>query len=199
MAVSRLLSLLLMIISFCLHAARIEAATTVTITSRTVINQLTSTYTSTITATSNPAGIPTLIYNCAKMPAICNNVDQYLHRQVPPAGLDPLYKTIPGNGYLDFHYDSNRYRVNARRNSVCPGNWYNNHPCPEPSQPPVVVAGGWVNARGDFQGEAFVGGTRIEPNSANPIGAMLFEITNPARGSAYQGMIWSCDEFPPAT
>lgn len=98
----------------------------------------------TITMSANPVGVPTLAYNCAKLPAICNNVNanggQYALTDLGN-NLKGRLSTVP---FVVMHSDTDADRRKARRDSVCPssGNnaWKNTHTCPEPDQPLVVPA-----------------------------------------------------------
>jgi hypothetical protein len=77
--------------------------------------------------------VPTLVYNCAKMPAICNNVNK-----IYPRNPDGTLK----DGPVRLHYDALGSAKDDRRKRACPKSgkdkeWYANHPCPEQDQPPV--------------------------------------------------------------
>ncbi|KAM5523968.1 hypothetical protein FOXYSP1_00011 [Fusarium oxysporum f. sp. phaseoli] len=84
-------------------------------------------------------GIPTLAYNCAKVPASCENV----HQQYPlattvhaaPAGAVTGHHTILGaRSHLPLHFDRND-NIGGQRGKACAKNWKNHHNCPESSQP----------------------------------------------------------------
>lgn len=142
---------------------------------------------------ANPIGVPTLVYNCAKMPSICNNVHanggQYQLSNLG-SGLKGRLATVP---FVTLHVDPNSARGNTRRGQSCPGNWKQNHACPEPggngrdAQPLVVPepfnAGGRTVSSG-FVGEAL--------DAAN----LDYHILDPSGDTT--GMAWTCDEFPPA-
>ena len=94
---------------------------------------------------ANPMGIPTLTYNCAKMPSICQNVNSQNPLQPTQGGFGPVQGQ---NNYVTLHYDRQagspraaQRRCQACPNSRCPGNpvpWKSTHACPEPQQPLVV-------------------------------------------------------------
>lgn len=103
------------------------------------------------TATQNALGIPTLIYNCAKLPAICNNVNQ--RKDISELNTDPNsqdFMKLKGKDHIEMHYDPNHQRKIDRRKTACPDTgykkqdgtqvkpWTQDHVCPEPDQPPVV-------------------------------------------------------------
>ncbi len=74
--------------------------------------------------------MPTMVYNCAYMPAICKNIKKYLG-SMPVAGQEHT-----------FHYDresgtaNNKKRSKARRDAVCPDDWIKESgKCPESDQP----------------------------------------------------------------
>ncbi|KAK5741279.1 hypothetical protein LTR17_003985 [Elasticomyces elasticus] len=141
----------------------------------------------------NPIGVPTLAYNCAKLPAICNNV----HANGGQYDLTNLGNNLKGRltsgTYVAMHSDTDATRRDARRDDVCPstGNnaWKNTHPCPEPDQPLVVPApynnGGRTVETGGFIGSVVSGVAPVDNHILDPSG----DIT---------GMAFTCDEFPPA-
>lgn len=134
------------------------------------------------------AGIPTLIYNCAKMPAICYNVDQREH-------LDDDF--LVRNPPLTFHFDTDPQRNKKRRDRACPERWYQDHTCPEVGgQPPVIVAGGYMDDDGDPEPPAFSGVWLSDINNPNPSGAARNLIQDHSR--FFAGLFWSCDEWPAA-
>ncbi len=74
--------------------------------------------------------MPTMVYNCAYMPAICKNVKKY-SGYLPVAGQERT-----------FHYDRDlnvakaRKRLTARRKAVYPDDWIKEPGrCPESDQP----------------------------------------------------------------
>lgn len=91
------------------------------------------------TVSQNQHGIPTFAYNCAKVPALCENVHQQypLATTVIPAAPASItaYHTIIGQSYLQLHYDRDS-NSGARRGVACKSSWKNTHACPEANQPP---------------------------------------------------------------
>jgi hypothetical protein len=67
------------------------------------------------TVSQNQHGIPTLIYNCAKVPALCENVHQQYPLattvQAAAAGAVTGHHTILGASYLQFNYDNDYCRL----------------------------------------------------------------------------------------
>jgi hypothetical protein len=140
----------------------------------------------------NPHGIPTLVYNCAKMPAICTNVHWRNSLQAEPAaGGQNLGQLAGGAAHIELHYDTDVTRKAQRRDSVCTSDWARLHPCPEnnPAQPPTVPSGASYN-RGSWPAQRF-----------NPSG---LTISRPGYNRIADdqgndsGLIWTCDEWPPA-
>ncbi|KAK6066218.1 esterase family protein [Seiridium cupressi] len=147
---------------------------------------------------TNPLGIPTMAYNCAKMPSICENVNANSARN----GRGNYALRRDNNGHLgrlanvDFlepNVDTDQDRIDNRRDQEsCPGNWKANHPCPETNQPLVVPEP--FNRGHRTVSNGFVG-QRLSPNL--PQGAAgSYQIADPSGADA--GMAWTCDEFPPA-
>ncbi|KAK3675425.1 hypothetical protein LTR78_004508 [Recurvomyces mirabilis] len=136
----------------------------------------------------NPLGVPTLVYNCAKVPALCKNVNGNggaYSLSTLPGGLNG---GLANGNYLTLHVDPDADRGDDRRTESCPGNWKKNHVCPEPDQPLVVPApfnkGGRTVSTGGFVGYAMDGSVSN------------YRILDPS--GAQTGMAWTCDEFPPA-
>lgn len=131
---------------------------------------------------------PLLAYNAAKLPSIVQNVGTKLD--------------FDNNGNLVhdpavYHYDTSQSRKDQRRNAAgCNERFYENHPCPERDQPPVVKQGGFVDLDLNPQGLAFDGQTY--QHSGSPVKGALKNLIADNNGQ-YQGMFWSCDEWPPAT
>lgn len=106
----------------------------------------------------NPHGIPTLIYNCAKVPALCENVHKqyplntYTHSTTNAAGVAvPVatgYSTMQGRTHLLLHFDRAGNSQN-RRGVACGSGWKKVHSCPESDQPEYVLRG--VSATGDLR------------------------------------------------
>jgi hypothetical protein len=133
--------------------------------------------------------LPTLYYNCALMPAICANVQQWLtaNSQVLPK---------------DFHIQVGNERNTAiRRSKSCPSNWAANHPCPEPFGQPTVVHG-WGQYINGNAGRTMVqfGNSLLSDLTANPPIQSIFtnEIEGTVTGES-SGLGYTCDEFPPAS
>ncbi|KAF1997002.1 glycoside hydrolase family 18 protein [Amniculicola lignicola CBS 123094] len=121
-----------------------------------------------------PASQPTLIYNCAKLPAICNNVQQRNQLWTP----------------FDLHFDKNNNRKKTRRNTACPTRWKFGHPCPEPNQPDTVSQGD-VLGGGSFPARPYGRQGLVQ-------GAPGWNRIGDAVGN-FAGMMWTCDEWPAAS
>jgi len=121
-----------------------------------------------------PASQPTLIYNCAKLPAICKNVEQ----------RNPLGTTF------DLHFDKNANRKRTRRGIACPTKWKSTHSCPERNQPDTVGQGD-VLGQGSFPARPY-------GRAGLAQGAPGWNRIADATG-AFSGMIWTCDEWPAAS
>ncbi|QKD48531.2 uncharacterized protein FOBCDRAFT_236188 [Fusarium oxysporum Fo47] len=143
---------------------------------------------------SNQHGIPTLAYNCAKVPASCENV----HQQYPlattvhaaPAGVVTSHHTILGaRSHLQLHFDRDD-NSGGRRGKACAKNWKNHHNCPESNQPDTVPAGAMM-------GDGSFPAARWNPNNLVMGDAGYNRIANAA--GQFSGMMWTCDEFPFAT
>ncbi|KAI0552393.1 hypothetical protein F4679DRAFT_535452 [Xylaria curta] len=142
---------------------------------------------------------PTLVYNCARLPSICRNVNSRNPLLAVPgvaaAGnigkLDPG-RTPGGLNYIELTFDLSSTNKNDRRDLACPSSWYRNlaNACPRNDQPRVVTGqqswgSGYTGQRYVQQGVVFgEAGYNVIANQAN---------TGPA------GVFWSCDEWPPAT
>lgn len=115
--------------------------------------------------------VPRLIYNCAKMPAICNNVGKTLAIQNNKL-VDGIAKFTWTGGGID------------NRKKVCPKTWRG--PCPEtnPPQPQVVGYNTVTKMMVNFEG------SQLFPDAAKGKGYNM--IANPA--GEYSGMMWTCDE-----
>lgn len=133
---------------------------------------------------TNPKGIPTLIYNCAKLPSICRNVGTR-----NPIGNDGK---LLGVDHIELNYDTEESRKIGRRNEQCPRNWRATHVCPEPNQPRVVPQGAYLDVLG--VGGSFVG-QRANPALAQA-DAGSYVIADST--GVQRGMAWTCDEWPPA-
>jgi hypothetical protein len=125
---------------------------------------------------SNPLGIPTLAYNCAKLPSICQNINR--RNPIANNGQGVLLN-IP---YLELHYDTNPQRIDDRRNAACPKTWKSSHACPESNQPLVVRDGDSLDVG--------ISGQLLNPGSGS------YQISDPS--GAFLGLIWTCNDWPPA-
>jgi hypothetical protein len=135
-----------------------------------------------------PYGMPTLTYNCAKMPSICENVAQREQ-------MNDDYSLV--NDPVLLHFDKSGSRKKTRRRQSCPANWHDKHECPETDQPPVVVSGGYVDADMIPQGGAFEGQATTDPNYPAPTGVLRHMIAD--ENDDFRGIYWSCDEWPAAS
>lgn len=117
--------------------------------------------------------IPTLVYNCAIVPALCNNV-----AQLRPGAQNGGYNEV-------FGWDPDSDRKEKRREKRCPGSWKKGSAgrprCPSPNQPQLHPLG-ISNA--------------LPPVVDQSDFAVLKEGANgdPER----TGLMMTCDEFPPA-
>ncbi|KNB10683.1 hypothetical protein FOXG_10827 [Fusarium oxysporum f. sp. lycopersici 4287] len=147
------------------------------------------------TVSQNQHGIPTLAYNCAKVPASCENV----HQQYPlattvhaaPAGAVTGHHTILGaRSHLQLHFDRND-NIGGQRGKACAKSWKNHHNCPESNQPDTVPSGAML-------GDDSFPAARWNPNNlvmgdagynriANAAGQFSGNSTNPAR-QAYKDL-----------
>lgn len=121
--------------------------------------------------------IPTLGYNCAIVPATCNNIAQLR----PGAQL--------GNYGETFGWDPDKERKKLRGKAICPANWKKPRGtgkkktarCPETNQPELHP----------------LGVTNAVPPEVEP--KDLAVLTEDANGQTVRtGIMMSCDEFPPA-
>ncbi|KEY73171.1 hypothetical protein S7711_04137 [Stachybotrys chartarum IBT 7711] len=140
----------------------------------------------------NPHGIPTLVYNCAKLPALCQNVHQrnplQAVTQAPPRpnGLGALQ----GVTHILLHFDR-AGNAGLRRGTACPsGSWRRTHTCPETNQPHTVP-------RGSMLGSGSYPAARYNPNNIAAGQPGYNVIANSQQ--QHSGMMWTCDEFPPAS
>lgn len=99
---------------------------------------------------------------------------------------------IQGNDYYILHYDTNKDRHDARNTAACPGNWKNGHPCPETGNAPQP----FVVPNGTSLGQSGAGGSSFRGTRFANTGGSINQIANAA--GQYSGLIWTCDEFPPA-
>jgi hypothetical protein len=146
-----------------------------------------------------PTTQPLLIYNCAKMPSICRNVNQR-NALLPVVGF-PAAGNIGeidagqngGQDWLTLTFDTNNNNKRSRRNAACPSNWKAQlaNACPKNNQPPTVPSGS------SWSVNSYIG-MRWNPNNLVFGQAGFNVIANPA-GTGPSGMMWTCDEWPPAT
>ena len=136
---------------------------------------------------------PTLVYNCAQAPAICQTVKKYWDN---------------GQTEGQFHYDKD-YRLGGKRNhkgvrksrrrdTNCPHTWKNRHTCPEQNQPKFQAEGmGWTDAvlwKGVW-GDQNPEDNRLAQKKSN--------LKRKSDGTGKQqwekiGIILTCDEWPAA-
>ncbi|KAI1327922.1 hypothetical protein F5Y16DRAFT_166950 [Xylariaceae sp. FL0255] len=132
--------------------------------------------------------LPTLIYNCDDMAAICWNAAEML--------ADPSNAALNALNPKVFHYDTDSSHTATRNSASCPGTWQNQLPATcgsvpgqpnvQPgSLPPNVAAPGVAHANAGFPGGMWT------PEFNN-------EITN-AAGNGPSGMVFTCEEFPSAS
>ncbi|KAI1097106.1 hypothetical protein F4804DRAFT_328644 [Jackrogersella minutella] len=143
-----------------------------------------------------PPTVPLLVYNCAKMPSICRNINQVspLQDVKGTTAIGNLGLLDPGkNGGLDYitlTYDTSASNKKRRRNAACPSRWKRKHGCPETDQPPIVAAGAsW--SFGSYTG------LRWNPNNLK-MGKAGYNVIADPTNTGPSGMIWTCDEWPPA-
>lgn len=149
------------------------------------------------------------VYNCAKLPAICANVQ----RHNPPANA------VLANGVLSLTYDTDEDHNKARRSQQCPQDWKLTHPCPETTFVPplqVVPAGAYVgigtgSIRNPRRLDPFL--PLEQPGSNMVCDHLLLSLIYATKTAnctdriskidagdgTSSGMIWSCDEWPPAS
>jgi hypothetical protein len=109
---------------------------------------------------TNPKGIPTLVYNCVKLPAICTNVNR--RNPLQRVGTRHISR-LQNAEYIELNFDTDERRKDARRSGACPGTWKTTHPCPEtnPAQPPTVPGGASL-------GDGSFAAARYNPNGVQP-------------------------------
>ncbi|KAI1749014.1 hypothetical protein F4782DRAFT_514853 [Xylaria castorea] len=143
-----------------------------------------------------PSTQPLLIYNCAKMPSVCRNVNQV--NPLSPIVGNPAAGNIGrlnqgqngGQDYITLTYDTNANRKRTRRNTACPSRWKVSHPCPQTDQPPTVASHtSW--------GFGSYIGLRWNPNNLM-MGQAGYNVIANVANTGPSGMIWTCDEWPPA-
>ncbi|KAI0542148.1 hypothetical protein GGR58DRAFT_454175 [Xylaria digitata] len=133
-----------------------------------------------------PAAVPTVIFNCDRLKAICWNLQEFMNDQTNTG-----YGTLP----LTFHYDGDMERKNTRREFSCPENWQRAHlgnrcgsvpgqPNVEPGNlPPVVVR------------PVPTDGPQLWTPSGPRFNNEIPNLTN----TASSGMAFTCEEMPAAS
>lgn len=146
---------------------------------------------------TNPNGIPTLVYNCAKLPSICKNVNT---RNPIAGGGDSAPGTLTnpaGGDHIELNIDTSAVRHRQRNQAACPGSWKLTHnpqqafACPEPNQPLTVRRGQSIITGG-------YNGVRFRQNVPGLTRASDGALMIADQTGNYQGVIWTCDEWPPA-
>ncbi|KAF7558106.1 hypothetical protein G7Z17_g84 [Cylindrodendrum hubeiense] len=139
----------------------------------------------------NPHGIPTLVYNCAKVPALCENVHQqyplntYTHTPQPGQSVTG-HSTLQGRTHLLLHFDTGA-KSQIQRGVACNTGWKKRHVCPETNQPHTVPEGA-VLGDGSFPAARWnPNGLKFGDSGYNRIADRLGQ---------FSGMMWTCDEFP---
>lgn len=147
-----------------------------------------------------PTTQPLLIYNCAKMPAICRNVNQRnpLLAVVGNLQAGNLGRLNPGNtpgglDYLTLTFDTNANNKRGRRNRACPSSWKLGNPCPKLDQP-LTVASGDSWSFGGYIGQ----GWNRAPLGQLVLGQAGYNVIADVTNAGPSGMMWTCDEWPPA-
>ena len=135
-------------------------------------------------------GIPTLIYNCAKLPANCSNVHQRNKLQVIPPGEPGQYGKLQGVNHIELNFDTDQTRKDGRRNAICPCSWKSSHPCPEKNQPVTVPAGGCFSKKSYAAARLNQPNVKMGDSGYNTIANQFGTVS---------GMVWTCDEWPPAS
>ncbi len=133
---------------------------------------------------------PTLVYNCAHVPALCNNVRNYLGSQTTARLHFDRYRPQAPTGQLL------RSRKDERRGQSCPTNWIDTHGCPELNQPQ------WKSTENPFLQDAI-----LWRNKADVPDKSRLARKNDKRDSDGNikepkyiklGAVLSCDEWPAA-
>lgn len=138
---------------------------------------------------------PTIVYNCAYMPSICNNVRKFIG-----------HLPVRGTPYI-LHYDPDPFRNSARRNGACGSDWVNTKVngqprCPERDQPK------WTGYKGNEKHGPY--DAEIHPSDdgkfLNRLSSSWVKINVDEKGAIEETIVWddygavmSCDEFPLAS
>ncbi|KAL8958450.1 MAG: hypothetical protein Q9193_004497 [Seirophora villosa] len=115
--------------------------------------------------------VPTLVYNCAIVPALCQNV-----AQLRPGAQNGGHNEL-------FGWDPDGDRKILRREKICPGSWKTRKStrCPRPDQPPIHP----------------LGVTDTVPPEVDQKDFAVLRVNSNAQLER-TGIIMTCDEFPPA-
>ena len=134
---------------------------------------------------------PTMSWNCDVMPALCENV---LRRQPLPVIFQEYVVDIQPP------INAQEKRSDVRRtNAGCTPTWITNHRCPESNQPDY-----WYHPLGQMLPSVLA---THEGNAGIPAGNMV-HLQGPSKNVfdsngnlqyEQSGIIFSCDEFPPAS
>lgn len=148
-----------------------------------------------------PIQQPTLAYNCAKLPSICENVARHFPVNRSPQG-NPQYITglQAAGGVTQMYYDKSSGRKKWRRARACPSGWNTKaaNLCPMPNQPLVVANPSNPQSIRYTVSNGFPGRRFYDNNNKRPKSAKRNQIALP-NGGVSTPMMWSCDEFPAAT
>lgn len=143
-------------------------------------------------------------YNCHKLPAICQNVQNWENDQTKsqwPRRQAGWFTVDFGAGVKQHWpgYRSDPTRSNIRRDLQCPKSWKGTvlaPRCPETNQEAVVPA--WVDALG-APITAIVPQDLTKPAAPAYLEIMYKQTGNNALTRRRSGRVYSCDEFPPAS
>jgi hypothetical protein len=96
---------------------------------------------------------------------------------------------LVGNDHIVLNFDTDKGRHDARNQAACPGSWKATHNCPETNQPDTVP-GGSSYGHGSYAPARYVQqGVNLGDAGYNTIADEL---------GGNSGLIWTCDEWPPA-
>lgn len=145
-------------------------------------------------------GAPDLVYNCAVMPNICANIN-ILYPLNANMGIDTS-KSPTGEWWIPLHWDADTTAKHKRRKARC--GKFDAKQCPNANTLPVTGRGivdadgstAYVDKKGKGQDGAVKGGL-IDLGKAPKGVPDLAYITNEKK--ELLGMIWSCEEWPPAS
>lgn len=145
-------------------------------------------------------GAPDLTYNCAIMPNICTNINILY-----PLDSDKHIDKSRNNGkwHIELHWDANTKAKHERRQRRC-GNFKAVDVCPSGKTLPITGYGlagtngpiAYVDKDGKGLQGAIQG--RLAPPSLVPTGAPDLAYIS-SSGGQLVSMIWSCEEWPPAS